>query len=757
MPRSLRLSLLSLVAALGLCVPPGHAADPAAETAPKAAADRSPAKKAAAPAQKAPTVIKGGEKKSSAKKTPEAKAAKKPAERTGAATTTLKSTPIKKANSDKSVGKAALKKPADPKKKTGKPVDAALLKPLLSERDRALYKEAFAKARDGRFSEANGLAAQAKEKLPAKLLRVLELASIGDFTSVVAFIESNPDWPYLNTLRQRAEEHAASQGDDVMLAWFSRNPPQGWKGMQALGELYQRIGRGEEAQELIRAAWVAANIDALEERQFVARHRTVLTEKDHVARLDRLLWDNQVPAARRMMTRVDEPYRRLAEARIRLMRREGGVDGALAKVPPGLQRDPGLIFDRLRFRRRSNDMEGARDLLLNLPHDLARPGEWWTELSYVIRRSLQAGDVSLAYRLAKDHRQDGGPSLAEAEFLAGWISLRFLRDHAEARLHFKTLYESVRYPVSLARAAYWSGRAATDAGDRAAARTWYERAAKHGTTFYGQLAAGLLGLDPATILAPEGDPTPPQVAAFDKAEIPRLTRMMAEIGERDRMKLLFRHMAQLAQGTQEFALVARLALAMDLPDLAVRVARMAERAGAPLTVSGYPVLALKPAADGLDLALVHAVIRQESGFDREAVSRAGARGLMQLMPDTARLVAKEMQVGYQVGALTDDPHYNVSLGRRYLKAMIEDLGGVPAALAAYNAGPNRSRRWMRDYGDPRVDEESMVDWIEMIPFDETRSYVQRVMENRFVYRVRLDGGAPQTTAASAAAPAVAPR
>ncbi len=757
MPSSLRLSLLSLVAALGLCAPSAHAAEPAPEGAPRASAEKPAAKKAAAPAQKAPVVVRGGERKSAEKKTPDKKLEKNPAEKSGAATTTAKSTPVKKAKDDKGVGKAALKTPADAKKKTGKPVDAALLKPLLSDRDRALYKEAFAKARDGRFGEAHGLAAQAKEKLPAKLLRALELASTGDFASIVGFIDANPNWPYLNTLRQRAEDQAASQSDEAALAWYSRNPPQGWKGMQALAELYLRLGRGEEAQELVRAAWIGANIDALEERQFLARHRTVLTEKDHIARLDRLLWDNQVPAARRMMTRVDEPYRRLAEARIRLMRREGGIDSALAKVSPELKHDPGLIFDRLRFRRRNNDMEGARDLLLNLPHDLARPGEWWTELSYVIRRSLQGGDVSLAYRLAKDHRQDGGPSLAEAEFLAGWISLRFLRDHAEARQHFKTLYESVRYPVSLARAAYWSGRAATDAGDQVAARAWYERAAKHGTTFYGQLAAGLLGLDPASILAEESDPTPLQAAAFDKAEIPRLTRMLAEIGERDRMKLLFRHMAQQAEGTQEFALVARLALAMDLPDLAVRVARLAERKGAPLSVSGYPILALKPASDGLDLALVHAVIRQESGFDREAVSRAGARGLMQLMPDTARVVAKEMKVGYQVGALTDDPHYNVSLGRHYLKAMIEDMGGVPAALAAYNAGPNRSRRWMRDYGDPRVDEESMVDWIEMIPFDETRSYVQRVMENHFVYRVRLNGGAPQTTAASAAAPGATSR
>jgi len=650
---------------------------------------------------------------------------------------------------------AAAKKPpaakGQPKKAHGVPLPTSL-KPLLGDHDRLLYKEAFAKASDGKWGDVQRLAGQAKEKLPAKLLQALDLASNGDFDSVATFLAANPDWPYQNGLRLRAEDQVAVQPAAVALEWFKRFPPLGTKGQLVLAQAQISAGQVAQANATIRQAWINANYDVAEERAFLDRYRSVLTDQDDIARLDRLLWDAQIPAARRMMTRVDEPYRHLAEARIRLQRQEGGVEQILAKVPPQLQNDPGLIFERLRFRRRQNDYDGARDLLVNLPHDLRRPTEYWTELSYVIRRTLNAGDVSMAYRIAKDHRQDSGASLAEAEFLAGWISLRYLRDTKEPRQHFLTLYNSVRFPVSLARAAYWSGRAAEAAGDHVAAQDWYRRGAKHATTFYGQLSARRAGEDLLAAMPAEPVVTAERAGRFDRSDLARLTRMLAEIGDRDRVKLMFRHLTQIAQDPVDFALVARLATVMDMPDQAVRVARRAEREATPLVTLGYPLVDMrKHADDGLSPALVHALIRQESGFDRDAVSRAGARGLMQLMPDTARLVAKELKVSYQVNHLTEDPSYNVLLGRTYLKSMIDDLGAVPPALAAYNAGPGRARRWMRDNGDPRIDEETMVDWIESIPFDETRSYVQRVMEGEAVYRLRLGGTPVQPPPASRSA------
>lgn len=624
----------------------------------------------------------------------------------------------------------------DAKQPTKSPIPAPL-KPLLGPADRDIYKEAFAKAVDGKWAEAQKIAAAAKEKLPAKLLRVLELGAGGDLAAIMQFMAANPAWPYQGALRQRAEEAMAGQPDQVALDWFAKYPPQTLKGDTTMAEALRRAGKEAEADGLIRDAWTYANLDAREERLFFDRYRRVLRDQDHVARLDRLLWDSQVPAAQRMMQRVDERHRLLAAARIRMIKLQGGLDAAIAKVPEDLRTDPGLVYERLRYRRRKGDFEGARDLLLNLPHDLRRPAEWWTELSYIIRRTLDAGDVSLAYRIAKSHRQDSGASLAEAEFLAGWISLRFLRDTNEAREHFQTLRDFVKYPVSQARAAYWLGRTAEAANDRAAADKWYRDGARHLTAFYGQMAARRANIDVAALPA-EPQPTKEQADAFERAELPRLVRMMAEIGERDRVHALFRHMSAVAHEPHEHALIARLATQMDLPDQAVRAARRAERAGAPLTVLGYPLLPqAKPAAgDRLQPALVHALIRQESGFDREAVSRAGARGLMQLMPDTARLVAKDINVSYQPHMLTEDPAFNMLLGRTYLQRMIEEMGGVPAALAAYNAGPGRAKRWMRSNGDPRVDEDALVDWIELIPIAETRDYVQRVLEGEFVYRLR---------------------
>ncbi|MGQ0676123.1 MAG: lytic transglycosylase domain-containing protein, partial [Rhodospirillales bacterium] len=615
-----------------------------------------------------------------------------------------------------------------PDAKQPKIVEPPRLKPLLGERERDIYKDAFAKAADGKWAEAQKLMAGAREKLPAKLLRALELgAGGGDLAQVMQFMSVNPDWPYLGALRQRAEEAMAAQPDRVLLDWFEKHPPQTLKGDVALAEALRRAGKEAEADGLIRDAWIYATLDAREERQFFDRYRRILRDQDHVARQDRLMWDSQVPAAQRMMQRVDERYRLLATARIRMIRLQGGLDAAIARVPEDLRNDPGLVYERLRYRRRKGDFEGARELLLNLPHDLRRPSEWWTELSYVIRRTLDAGDASLAYRIAKAHRQDAGATLAEAEFLAGWISLRFLRDTAEAREHFKTLYQFVRFPVSRARAAYWRGRTAEAESDQAAAEKWYREGATHLTTFYGQLSARRLRLD-TYALPPEPEPSKEQAEAFERAELPRLVRMMAEIGERERVNAIFRHMSAVAREPHEHALIARLATQMDLPDQAVRAARRAERAGAPLTVLGYPTMTIRRADDRLDPALIHALIRQESGFDSAAVSRAGARGLMQLMPDTARLVAREMKVGYQPHLLTDDTALNMMLGRAYLKAMIEEMGGVPAGLAAYNAGPSRAKRWMRSNGDPRVDEDALVDWIELIPIYETRDYVQRVLE-----------------------------
>jgi soluble lytic murein transglycosylase len=700
-----------------------------------------PIPRGAAATEQTPEIVRGGEaaadqaKPETAKK-PVKKSAKPPppAQTDAARGAPAKAAPVGAAG--RKPAAAPAKKPADAKQP--KIVEPPKLKPLLSDRDRELYKEAFAKTVDGKWAEAQKIAAGARERLPAKLLRVLELgAGGGDLAQVMQFMAANPDWPYLGTLRQRAEEAMAGQPDDVALAWFAKYPPQTMKGDVTLAEALRRAGKDAEADGLIRDAWIYANMDAREERLFFDRYRRTLRDQDHLARLDRLLWDSQVPAAQRMMQRMDERHRLLATARIRMIRLQGGLDAAIARVPEDLRNDPGLVYERLRYRRRKGDFEGARELLLNLPHDLRRPAEWWTELSYVIRRTLDAGDVSLAYRIAKAHRQDGGAALADAEFLAGWISLRFLRDTKEAREHFAALREFVRFPVSKARAAYWLGRTAEAENDPAAAEKWYREGAAHLTTFYGQLAARRLGLDIAA-LPPEPQPTREQAEAFERAELPRLVRMMAEVGERERVKTLFRHMSTVfAREPHEHAQIARLATQMDLPDEAVRAARRAERAGTPLTVLGYPTVALgKRPGDSLDAALINALIRQESGFDREAVSRAGARGLMQLMPDTARLVAKEINVSYQPHALTEDPGFNMLLGRTYLRRMIEEMGGVPAALAAYNAGPSRAKRWMRNNGDPRVDEDALVDWIELIPIQETRDYVQRVLENDFVYRLR---------------------
>jgi soluble lytic murein transglycosylase len=291
-------------------------------------------------------------------------------------------------------------------------------------------------------------------------------------------------------------------------------------------------------------------------------------------------------------------------------------------------------------------------------------------------------------------------------------------------------------PISVARGAYWAGRAAEAKGDPASTR-WYTAAAKHQATYYGQLAAFRMGNSAPPKLVPEPTPSKQEIAAFDKKEIVRAARMLDQLGERDRMKPFVLRLSDLAKSPTEHALAARLAEEMGRLDLSVSLAKRASYVGVPLMQHGYPVLQMD--RGGLaEKPLVLAMTRQESAFDVAAVSRAGARGLMQLMPTTAKEVAKQQGLPYNADRLLSDPTYNLTLGRAFLDGLLERFSGsYVLSVAAYNAGPARVWQWVQQFGDPREPNVDVIDWIELIPFNETRSYVQRVLENLQVYRVRL--------------------
>ncbi|MBP5855879.1 lytic transglycosylase domain-containing protein [Marivibrio halodurans] len=621
---------------------------------------------------------------------------------------------------------------------------ADALPAALTEDDAAEYELAFRALDRGRWEAALRHAGRAEEDLPRQAVIWLCHQSLdcpSSFGEITRFVETHPAWPRLDRLRRRAEEALGHAVPDArILDWFAAYPPLTSVGTIHYLRALERTGDRPRLRREARAIWRTTLMGYSDEHEFRQRYRDLLSDQDEIDRLEWLLWEGHVESATRQARRVPRAYRDLAEARILLRTMRGGVDAAIARVVPDLADHPGLVYERLRWRRKKGRDEEAGNLLRWPEMQTVRPDLWWQERAILARRAFSDGEISRAYRLAADHGTNDGADFAEAEWFAGWVALRFLRDPEMAFPHFRRMFERVSYPVSLSRAAYWAGRAAENGGKPEVAHQWYAEAAKHSSSFYGQIAALKLPAGERPGLPVEPNPTATQVQAFESGQMVKLIRMLQQVGAEDTVRVFIDHMSENLNDPINFTLLAGLARDIGRNDLAVRVSREAIKDGVILSGTGYPALDM----DGSQIAdttIVHGLIRQESGFDIDAESHAGARGLMQLMPATARVVARRENLRYERDKLTAEPQFNLHLGTAYLKSLLERFDGyLPLALAAYNAGPNRARRWAEEFGDPRgMTLEDQIDWIESIPYPETRNYVQRVMEGITVYRQRAAG------------------
>jgi soluble lytic murein transglycosylase len=607
----------------------------------------------------------------------------------------------------------------------------------LSAADMEVMRSALAAAQSGDWSRAYAGAAAITDPLALKMLRWIDYArpgAPGRFPEIAEFIEKNPDWPGQKALRKHVEEALAGESDAVAAAWFKLYPPVSPTGKMREAEIMINAGDLEGGTAVLRATWTAADFGPLDEKNFLAHHAAALRPEDYTQRIDRLLWDGQTEAAHRMLALVPSDFRLLAEARLALAAQAGNAEALVGRVPARLRSDPGLVFEQLRWRRKRDMTDAAVQILLAQPNDLVRPAAWWGERQAVARRVLAGGNAELAYRIVEQHGLIEGNAFSEAQFLLGYIALRYMKQPALAFEHFSRILTRVGTAYAKARAGYWGGRAAEGQGKAALAAKWYAAGADHMATFYGQLAAHQLGHDAPPRPMPEPVPDAADLAQFNSDEVARAARIFFELGDAAHGKTFLLHMADNAKNPAKLAMLANLAEISGRIDLAIAVAKRAIEAGTPLMTHGYPVTTI-PDGGTAEHSLLFAVMRQESAFEREAVSRVGARGLMQLMPATASFIANKMQLPFSADRLTADGIYNVLLGRAYLETLIEDFGGSYAlAIASYNAGPGRVRQWIRDYGDPRGGNIDMVDWIEMIPINETRNYVQRVLENLQIYR-----------------------
>lgn len=616
---------------------------------------------------------------------------------------------------------------------------------LLSAADQRILQEAYDAAKRDDHAKAERLAGGAANKLVTKVVRwkvYVDANSGSSFPEISEFLRANPDWPQPQTMQRRAEE-AIGPGTsaDLLLPWFEAFPPTTVDGRIAHGQALLDRGQRDKGLQVLRDAWVGGTFGVLQERQFLTRYGDILREQDHEERLSRLLWDRQHQAAQRLILKVDMPFRLYAQARIALQSDASGVNAAVDAVPAALADEPGLLHDRVRWRRQKELDEDAIAMLRHKNANKVRPETWWNERAILARRALQRGHISQAYETAAHHGMTDGAGFADAEWLAGWIAFRYLQDQEVALRHFKRMQAAATTPISRARGAYWLGRAAEAMKDQAAAVQWFQAAAQHTTTYYGQLAASRLTEKQRWPLPADPFAAPEDTAAFDKLELVKVIRIMVESGLKEDIDPFVLRLNETARTTGHRVLAARLALASGRQDLAVNVARRSDRDGVPMISYGYPVPPFK--VERADRALVLALIRQESNFHQYAVSSAGARGLMQLMPATAKWMAKREKVGYSRDRL-HEPDYNLHLGTAYLSDLLESFdGSLILSLAGYNAGPGRARQWIREYGDPRAPDVDAVDWVENIPFTETRNYVQRVMEGVQVYRRRL--GVPEAS------------
>ncbi len=604
----------------------------------------------------------------------------------------------------------------------------------------AAFTAALKAIDDSRWADARAAVANFRNTLLDRYVAwsILRAAprTEASFAATWRFLREQPDWPEPEVLRRQAEERIGPETPPAeVVRYFTAFPPLTSTGHMRRLEAASTAAPNDVAR-FARDTWQNATLRNSDENDFLNRYAQLLTGPDQVARFDRILREGRHQVARDLVPKLPPDYQPVANARLAMATRAADTAALLRALPPARLNDPTLRFERMQWIRRTGTLDEAKAALAGpLPN---QNDAWWNERNLVVRALLDADRPADAYAVATGHGLTKGVSFAEGEFLAGWIALRQLKKPAVALKHFSTLYDGVSTDISKSRGAYWLARTYEAANQTKDASDWYARAAGYGQTFYGQLAARKLqGVSPKLPVDPV--PSAADKQALAGRELASMARYLGQVEEYDRARPFLLRLARSVTSPGEVALLAQLSLDLKRPDVGLTVARRGAENGVVLFDAAFPIVDLG-ATGSIERALALALAKQESSFNAGAVSTSNALGLMQLLPTTARDVAGRLKVPFIESKLTRDPAYNVQLGSQYLAEMLQRFGGsYELALAAYNAGPNRVARWIEAGGDPRTAKIDMVDWIEMMPFRETRNYVQRIMEAVTVYRARLAG------------------
>ncbi len=621
----------------------------------------------------------------------------------------------------------------------------------------AMAQDVMDAVRADRWADAQVLAARHPDPVAAKLVTWFRLQAPGaaSMAEITGFMAANPDWPFAANLAHRRDEMLAAELDDnLAAAACDQIKPAATATQLRCADALQKLGRFGDAAALARTIWADGSLDATGEARVLKSWGGAIRREDQLRRFDRLAWSEPNAAARQLLRLAPED-RRLGDVRLALRRDEANARGLLNALPEKLRADPAIMLEQARWLRRNEQDDAALALWLASGNEAEkgappeRQSAFWDERSLLVRRRLRVGDAEGAYRLAAGHAQTRVEQIADAEFLAGFIALRRLGNRELASKHFQTLAAASNAAITQGRAQYWLGRAA---GNAVVARNFYRAAAAFPNTFYGQLGALAAGDTPQVLAARLTEAAKPVdgTQALDLAgrELARAAAILVSWGVPRRAAPFLLRLDEVAPDPATRDLTARLAIGLGAPQVAVALARRAGRDGLVPLATGWPQAAPIPPEAGVEPALALGIIRQESSFDAAITSPAGARGLMQLMPATAAQMGKKLNVAAPVAALTDDPALNLRLGTAYLALLMAQFdNATPLVMAGYNAGPGRVTEWLGVNGDPRRGAIDAIDWIELIPFAETRNYVQRVTENLVIYRAQAGNIAPHPLAA----------
>jgi soluble lytic murein transglycosylase len=622
----------------------------------------------------------------------------------------------------------------------------------ISPENLATLKEAITLARNSKTGQVTDLQKSIGDPVARKLVEWVLLRSdnnTSDYARYAAFIGANPSWPSIGLLRRKAEAMLWQEQADptYVRAIFAKDPPRTAKGRFALARALVALGDRAGAQAQVREGWRNEALSMDFEDEVLDTFKDLLTPTDHKVRMDMRLYAEDVDAGLRAASHAGPTAQAIAKAWAAVLRKAPNAKALLEAVPAEASRDLGFIFARAQWLRHEDKAAEAAELILSVPRDTAQPidvDQWWVERRVLVRKLLDLGDAQSAYRVARDAALPTKDSYRwDQPFTAGWIALRFLNDPSTAIAHFAKVAQGSSSPTTLARQGYWQGRAAEALGRKEDARGYYEAAARHGTAYYGQLARARLGYQDIVLRGPP-ELSPERRAAIAQLDVVRASELLYAVGDRD---LVVPFVADLGERSTDIAALA------ELGEVAGRNqdARCMTLIGKPALARGYALehyafptfgipdyRAIGPAVDS---SIVYSIARQESMFYQGDISTAKAMGLMQVTPEAGRETAKKFAATYDQKRLLSDSIYNVQMGAAELGDLLEGYrGSYIMTFAGYKAGRGRVREWISHFGDPRDPKVDPVDWVERIPFAETRNYVERVLENLQVYRVRLGGG-----------------